>query len=150
MLAKDYKMDWEGVNVRATTPPFSVASLPLSSALPYAQVESFVKANAGARPLDRDAVDARLIKEITTRTGSVPNSPSDKVGPGTAADGFPVLAVNRRALTVPANANEVVDAIGRTRIEAWLETFARELEPANATQAAPPPPAPNNLRFSTQ
>jgi hypothetical protein len=149
MLAKDYMSDWMGVNIRATTPPFSVASQPLS-ALPYGQVEAYVKANAGARPLDRDAVDTRVINEITSRTGAVPNSPSERAGAGTSADGFPVLAVNRRALTVPQNPNEVVDSVGRTRIETWLETFARELEPANAAKTVPPPPAPNNLRFSTQ
>jgi hypothetical protein len=149
MLAKDYMADWNGVNIRATTPPFSVASLPLSSALPYSQVEAYLKANAGARPLDRDAVDTRLINEITSRTGGVPNSPSERTGAGTSADGFPVLAVNRRALTVPSNPNEVVDSVGRTRIEAWLETLARELEPAHAATTVTPPPAPQKLRFST-
>jgi hypothetical protein len=151
LLAKDYKMEWEGINIRATSPPFSVASLPLSSALSFDQVESFVKANAGARPLDRDAVDARIINEITARTGSVPNTPAEKAGPGTSSDGFPVLAVNRRSLTVPANPNEAIDSVGRTRIEGWLETFARELEPANAVHAAqPPPPAPRNPRLVSQ
>jgi hypothetical protein len=150
MLAKDYMADWNGVNIRATTPPFSVASLPLSSALPYGQVETYVKANAGARPLDRDAVDTRVINEITSRTGAVPNSPSDRAGVGTSADGFPVLAVNRRALTVPQNPNEVVDSVGRTRIEAWLETFARELEPASAAKTVSPPAAPYNVRLRTQ
>jgi hypothetical protein len=150
MLAKDYMADWNGVNIRATTPPFSVASLPLSSALPYTQVEAYVKANAGARPRDRDAVDTRLINEITSGTGAVPNSPSDRAGAGTSADGFPILAENRRALTVPQNPNGVVDSVGRTRIEEWLETFARELEPANPAKSAQPPPAPHNLRLGTQ
>ena len=149
LLAKDYKMDWEGVNVRAATPPFSVATLPLSSARPYTEVESFVMANAGARPVDRDAVDARLIQEIASRTGSVPNNPAEKAGAGTTGDGFPILSVNTRALSVPANPNEVVDHVGRTRIEAWLETLARQLEPGNAVQTMPSP-APQNLRFSTQ
>jgi hypothetical protein len=150
MLAKDYKGEWEGVNVRATTPPFSVGTLPPSSALSYGQVEAYVKANAGARPLDRDAVDTRIISEISGRTGRVPNSPAEKAGAGTSADGHPVLAVNRRALTVPANPNEAVDSVGRTRIEAWLEAFARELEPANtqpSQQSTSPPAAPQKLRL---
>ena len=87
-------------------------------------------ANAGARPLDRDAVDRRIVNEIATRNGSVPNRPSEKAGPGTGADGFPILAVNRRPLTVPTNPHARADGAGRTRIEAWLETYARELEPA--------------------
>jgi hypothetical protein len=130
MLAKDYLADWLGVSVHAQAPPLRLANLPLESALPHTQVEAYVTANAGARPLDRDAVDLRIIHEMATRTGSVPNNPSEKAGPGTSDDGFPILAVNRRALTVPTNPYARADGAGRTRIEAWLETFARQLEPA--------------------
>jgi hypothetical protein len=147
MLAKDQRSGWDGVNIRAETPPLSVDSLPLSSALPYWQVEEHLKANAGARPLDRDAVDARIIDEISRRAGSVPNRTSEKAGPGTGADGFPVLAENRRALAVPANPGEVVDAVGRTRIEAWLEGFARELEPAALGVAPSRPRPPSAVRI---
>ena len=118
------------------SPPLSVPNLPLSSALPYWEVEGHLKANAGARPLDRDAVDARIIDEITRRAGSVPNRTSEKAGPGTGADGFPILQENWRELTIPSNPNQVIDAVGRTRIEAWLEAFARELEPASGGRTA--------------
>ena len=130
LLAKDYVADFSVLSVHALLPPLRIANLPLASALPHTQVESYVRANAGARPLDRDAVDRRIVHELATRTGSVPNSPSEKAGPGTGADGFPILAVNRRPLTVPTNPHARADGAGRTRIEAWLETFARELEPA--------------------
>ena len=95
-------------------------------------------ANAGARPLDRDPVDTRIIYEIATRTGSVPNTTSEKAGSGTAADGFPILAVNQRPLAVPSDPHAIVDSFGRTRIEAWLESFARELEPALQGETSPP------------
>jgi hypothetical protein len=131
MLARDFKMEWFGISVRASAPPLQLANLPLSSALPRTIVESHLKANAGARPMDRDAVDARIIREITTRTGRVPNSPADQAGTGTAPDGFPILAENRRPLPLPSNPHAVIDSVGRTRIEAWLETLARQLEPAN-------------------
>jgi hypothetical protein len=149
-LAVDPKWDWEHISVRATAPPLSLPNLPLTSVLAYNEVEAYVKANAGARPLDRDAVDSRIINEITSRSGSVPNSPADKAGPGTGSDGFPTLAMNRRTLTIPANPNDVVDAVGRTRIEAWLETLARELEPARKQQtiSAAPPAAPGNVRLA--
>lgn len=130
LLAKDKVALFFGLSIRALLPPLRIANLPLASALPHTQVESYVTANAGARPLDRDAVDRRIVNEIATRTGSVPNRPSEKAGPGTGADGFPILAVNRRPLTVPTNPHARADGAGRTRIEAWLETFARELEPA--------------------
>ena len=128
-LAKDY-LAFSGLSVHALLPPLRLANLPLASALPHTQVELYVTANAGARPLDRDAVDRRIVQEIATRTGSVPDRPSEKAGPGTGADGFPILAVNRRPLTVPTNPHARADGAGRTRIEAWLETYARELEPA--------------------
>jgi hypothetical protein len=130
MLAKDYKFEWERLSVRAASPPIDLKNLPLSSALSYTEVERYVAANAGARPLDRDAVDSRIIREIATRTGSVPNRTSDKAGLGTSPDGFPILAEKKRKLTVPRDPNTVVDKVGRTRMEAWLEGFARELEPA--------------------
>jgi hypothetical protein len=149
-LAQDTKMDWEGVNVRASSPPLTLANLPLASALPYTAVEAFVTSNAGARPLDRDVVDTRIIAEIDARTGSVPNRPSEKAGAGTGSDGFPVLAMNTRALTIPANPNAAADEVGRTTIELWLESLARALEPANATGfGMRTPQAPSNLRVVT-
>jgi hypothetical protein len=136
MLAIDHP-GWQGRNVHASTPPISLANFPLSSMLPYTQVESFVTANAGARPLDRDPVDARVINEIRTRTGHSVNTPAE-VG------GFPSLAEVHRPLIVPSNPNQVVDSYGRTRIEQWLEGMARDLEPAN--QASTGLSAPTNLR----
>jgi hypothetical protein len=145
MLARDYPRDWYGINIRAASPPLNLANLPLSSALPADAVEGFLVANAGARPADRDAVDNRLAGEIVTRTGSVPNRTSEKAGAGTGADGFPILASNRRALAVPDNPNAIVDGAGRSRIELWLEEFARDLEPGNAgggsSSRAPSPPS---------
>jgi hypothetical protein len=140
-LANDMAGD-SGTNVRATSAPFSLASAPLGSAMPYTAIETFVTANAGARPLDRDAVDARLVGEVLNRRGSVPNRTSDKAGAGTAADGFPTLAANTRALTVPDNPNQVVDAVGRTRIEQWLESYAVALEPASGGTGSTSSPTP--------
>jgi hypothetical protein len=148
MLARDYAFDWAGVNARATTPPISLANLPLSTALPYTEVESYLKANAGARPLGRDAVDARIINEITSRSGHVPNTPAERAGAGTSSDGFPIVAENRRTLTVPSNPHQVVDSVGRTRIEEWLEGFARELEPGRG-QRPTAPAGPTNVRVES-
>jgi hypothetical protein len=128
MLAKDYMADWNQTSIRASSPPLGLANLPLSSAIPVAQVEAYVTASAGARPLDRDAVDARIISEIRMRTGFVPNNPSEVAGQGTTDDGFPILEVHVRPLSVPVNPNAVVDGFGRTRIEAWLEALARQVE----------------------
>ena len=88
--------------------------------LPANEVESHVIANAGARPRDRDPVDARVIRDLQNRTGRIIDS-QEEVG------GMPVLAQRTRRLTIPSGPNDVV-AAGRTRIEVWLESLARELE----------------------
>jgi hypothetical protein len=142
MLAKDFPFDWLGISVRATTPPLELTNLPLSSALPYAAVEGYLLANAGARPADRDATDRRLMNEIASRSGSVPNRTSEKAGPGTGADGFPILASNTRTLVVPDQPHGIVDAAGRTRIEEWLEQLARELEPGSTVSSSSRGPRP--------
>ena len=125
--------NWSGLPVaslRAATPPLSLDNLPLSGVLPHTRVEASVLANAGARPLDRDPVDARVVRDVMQRTGRIINTPGD-VG------GYPLLAENRRPLSVPANPHQAVDAAGRTRIEGWLEAFARELEPARSATTQP-------------
>jgi hypothetical protein len=109
-------------NVRSNTIP-SWHSAFGYEVLPNAQVLPHVLANAGARPLDRDSVDRRVVRDVEQRTGSKIVTPND-VG------GYPVLAQNRRALNVPADPHAIADAAGRTRVEAWLESFARALEPA--------------------
>jgi hypothetical protein len=102
--------------------------------LPTSEVVSSVLANAGARPLDRDSVDLRIVRDVRQGTGRAIGS-QDEVG------GFPTLAQNRRTLTVPANPNEVIDSAGRTRIEAWLEGFARGLEAGAGSTVQPTAPA---------
>lgn len=77
--------------------------------LPAAQVFERVLASAGARPRERDAVDARIVAEVRTGTGSLVDS-QDDVG------GYPTAASTRRTLDVPAN------------VEDWLDQLATELE----------------------
>jgi hypothetical protein len=121
---------WRGVSylqaatearVRANALPTWHVNL-VNSVMPSSRVLSYVLANAGARPRDRDSVDHRIVQSVTSRTGRRISSPTE-VG------GYPVLATVNRPLTVPANPHSVVDPAGRTRIEAWLEAFARALEP---------------------
>lgn len=94
-------------------------------------VEAFVKANSGARPADRDAVDTRILACITARAGC-----SAYISTPTTVGGYPTLAVNTRALTTPMNAH-VVQASGYTALEEWLHQYAGIVEGANI-----PPPGP--------
>ena len=99
-----------GIDPRVTTPPVSLTGITVR---PSSAVESFVLSNAGARPLDRDAVDRRIVSEAQNRTGSVISS-QNEVG------GWPTLAVNTRALTLPLNQHTVTSS-GYTGLELWLQ-----------------------------
>jgi hypothetical protein len=108
--------------------------------MPSAQVPAYVLAHVGARPMDRDAVDVRIVNDVTNRTGAAITTPGD-VG------GFPTLAVNTRPYTVPANANAIAPGqVFRTVIEMDLENYALALEPAAIVppdnQGPPGPPGP--------
>ncbi len=115
-----------------------VASPPATTPLPAgytalgsAQVETTVLANAGARPADRDAVDARIVQNVRNRSGNFISQPSD-VG------GYPALAVNVRSLTLPGNMH-TVSASGYTNLELWLQNYAASVE-GSAPASAPAPP----------
>ncbi|NQU22549.1 MAG: hypothetical protein HQ567_14825 [Candidatus Nealsonbacteria bacterium] len=77
---------------RATEPPVTV---PGYTVKPAADVEEWVLATAGARPADRDPVDARVVNDVKDGTGTIIASQED-VG------GWPELEENRRELELPA------------------------------------------------
>jgi hypothetical protein len=118
-----------GQGVQASSPPVVVPGLTI---LPVGQVEEWVLANAGAWPVERDAVDARVVADVRAGTGAIIDSPA-QVG------GWPELAVTSRALAVPAEPAGDDDGDGYTNLEEWLEEFARV-----ATGA--PPPGPQRVR----
>ncbi|MBL9199602.1 MAG: hypothetical protein JNL39_03805 [Opitutaceae bacterium] len=57
-------------------------------AIPAAEVEAWVGAEAGARPWDRDAIDARIVRQARDGTGRVIDSEAQ-------AGGYPVAAETR-------------------------------------------------------
>jgi hypothetical protein len=118
----------EGVDPRVGTAPVVVSGFtPASSS----QVWDLVLGNAGARPDDRDGVDARIVQEVTSRGGRVIDTES-QVG------GWPTLAINRRALTLPTNPNDVTSS-GYTNLEKWLHSYADIVEGRAAPQGPIPP-----------
>ena len=120
----------EGVDPRVGSAPVVVPGFtPVSSST----VRDMVIENAGARPDDRDSVDARIVQEVTNRGGRVINVES-QVG------GWPTLAVNRRPLTLPTNPHETASS-GYTNLELWLHNHADTVEGRGATSLGPLPPS---------
>jgi hypothetical protein len=112
-------------NAVVSAPPIGMSGITIR---PSSTLESYLKPRVGARPFDRDAVDARVITTITARTGRIIDAPAD-VG------GYPTLAVNQRPLTLPSNPNADADGDGYTNLEEWLHGFAAAVE-----TGAPAPP----------
>lgn len=103
---------------RADEPPITVPGYRVRPAI---EVEEWVLGTAGARPADRDPVDARIVQEVRDRKGHIPAS-QEGVG------GWPALAQNRRALTLPPNINGDDDGDGYTNLEEWLHGYSLAVE----------------------
>jgi len=91
------------------------------TAMPSSQVKSNLLRLAGARPLDRDDVDKRIITNIKTGKGRIINTPS-------AVGGWPGLREMRRKLVLPTNPNDDSDGDGYTNMEEWLHEMAKKVE----------------------
>ena len=112
----DY-INYYGSDPIVSTPPVSLSGITVR---PSSDIESFVLTSVGARPADRDSADRRIVSEVQMRTGQIISSQS-QVG------GWPMLAVNARALTLPANPHTVT-ASGYTNLELWLQGYAATVE----------------------
>lgn len=126
------------VNFRASDPPAwpaGMTTLPTSGNV----VLDYVLKNVGARPADRDSTDKRIIEEVRSRTGQIINCVGAN---GTArctknGGGWPVLAENHRALTLPASPNTVT-ASGYTNLELWLHKMSAQVEGRSGPLPLPP------------
>jgi hypothetical protein len=105
-----------GFDPRIGSPAVPLLGTPLAAS----STETFVLANAGARPADRDGVDSRIVSEVAGRTGTMISS-QDDVG------GWPTLAQNTRTLSPPGSPH-VVQPSGYTALEEWLHGYAAEVE----------------------
>jgi hypothetical protein len=126
-------------------------------AMPVSQVFDHILANAGARPADRDPVDTYIIDDIRQNNGRIINHQDDRIGEGGLhtyphINGYPILAENKRRLTLPPNINGDDDGDGYTNLEEWLHAFAAEVERSGDTAMPPPnnnnaPAPPTSLRI---
>ncbi|WP_153067107.1 pectate lyase family protein [Steroidobacter cummioxidans] len=125
-------------NFKSTSPlawPASMTTLPTSENVVRDHVLKF----AGARPADRDAVDTRIINQTRNGTGRMINcvAPNGTTRCQLNGGGYPALAENRRALTLPANPNEVT-ASGYTNLELWLHRMAAQVEGRSSSSPEAP------------
>lgn len=106
---------------------------PLSTA--NNKVLDHVLDSAGARPLDRDPVDARIVRDVRDRKGQIVNcvaaDGSERCKRN--AGGWPALASNKRTLTLPENPDQV-GPDGYTNLEKWLHQMAAAVEKRGATK----------------
>lgn len=123
--------DWENVNNQTSVTDATLrASAFIAAAWPDTitprlidTVEETVLQNAGARPADRDAVDTRIVDDVTNGTGYIIDS-QYQVG------GWPTLAVNTVTHTdLPADPHGDADSDGYTNIEEWLHVKSAALLP---------------------
>lgn len=105
--------------LEAEPPQFAALKVPLLGN--REDVERHLLANAGARPGDRDPVDARIIRQIRQREGSFIDSP-EEVG------GYPQWRPVTRRLVTPKNPNGDDDGDGYTNLEEWLHRYAAAVE----------------------
>jgi hypothetical protein len=94
-----------------------------------------VLSSVGARPADRDPVDARIVRSVRERTGTLVNcvaaDGSERCKRN--AGGWPVLAQNKRTLTLPADPDKV-GADGYTNLEKWLHQMAAGVETGKSSR----------------
>lgn len=115
-------------NFRSASPmawPAGMTTLPTASNV----VRDHVLKYAGARPADRDSVDTRIVEQVRNGTGRIINCVA---ADGSArcsrnGGGWPTMAENRRALTLPAGP-DTVTASGYTNLELWLHDMAADVE----------------------
>lgn len=115
---------------KVLSPAFAYPSgyTPMSSA----EVKTYVLVNVGARPVDRDSVDMRLINDVINKTGKIINSPSE-------VNGWSMLENNSTTLSIPINPHTDDDNDGYTNLEEWLHGFAAQVEGKSKDATLSPP-----------
>jgi pectate lyase len=84
-------------------------------------VQRWILSSAGARPMDRDAVDSRLLRGIRNRTGRIIDSQRE-------VEGFIDIDPVARKLTIPVNPHADNDGDGYTNLEEWLHSMSKKVE----------------------
>jgi hypothetical protein len=129
--------------LEALTPPTWPSGLVARSTVNNA-VHDWVLQNAGARPIDRDSVDRRIVQSVRERNGRIINcvSADGSVRCARNAGGWPSIPLRSRPLSLPDNADRV-GASGYTNLEVWLHAMSAGVEGRTIEGA---PGRPSDLR----
>lgn len=106
--------------------PSRTAPIPFRQAQPAAKVYPAILARAGARPAERNPIDARIIAAIADGSGR-------QIDDEMAVGGWPALASVTQPLALPVPAGNRFDADGVRRLARWLCDSSRSV--AGAKQA---------------
>lgn len=107
----------------------AIPELPLTdfSPLPTTDLEAFIYANVGARPLNRYPHDQRALDNSAVRT-----STAGYISDQSQVGGYTSLSPTSRTLTIPGDPHFVTSS-GYTNIELWAQQYAAALEPSNSS-----------------
>ena len=132
-------------SLRASTAPVWPSELS-AVATGDGEVLDFVLQNAGARPDERSAADARVVGDVRNGRGRIINCVADDGSSRCArnAGGWPELAANTRRLTLPENPNGDGDGDGYTNVEEWLHGMAAGVEGRHESGEPTPEPEPSD------
>jgi hypothetical protein len=102
----------------ASKPPVWLNRL---TVLKSSDVQKWILSSAGARPMGRDAVDSRLLRDIRNRGGRIIDSQRE-------VEGFIDIDPVARKLTIPENPHADNDGDGYTNLEEWLHSMSEKVE----------------------
>lgn len=124
--------------LEATTAPVWPAGLSARSTANGAVLD-LVLNNAGARPMDRDVVDERVIASVRNRNGRIVNCVAADGSQRCARNGggWPQLATRTRTLALPSEPARITTA-GYSNLEMWLNSMNASLEGRPLTRPLPP------------
>jgi hypothetical protein len=108
-------------------------------AIPADKALERVLETAGARPANRNDVDARIVKNVLDGTGTIINcvAPNGTDRCKKNGGGWPVLPEIVRAISLPENPNSDDDGDGYTNLEEFLHDMAAYVESADTPPKAP-------------
>lgn len=95
---------------------------------------------AGARPMDRDSVDKRMVNDVKSRGGRIINCVSSDGSERCKlnAGGWPYIAQHTRRLTLPSNPNSVASN-GYTNLENWLHSMDQSMQGVTSSSSPTSP-----------